>query len=356
MRLISIRQNRESAAINRVLPTFLFLSLTLIIGWFLMTLKFIFLPLLLALFGTFLLSPPVEWLHRHRLPRPVGMIVTLATALALIWLGWRYLSVSFISFYDGFPKYEERAQDLLNQAKAVTNNFYFLTPERLKSALSDFSISNLAGNTLNSLITIIGYVLVTLIFLLHFLPAYPTIPDKIKKAFPDRRGPLLCRAFKGIGHQVQGYIWAKIFTSFFTGLGVALPCLLFGVDFALTWGVFAAVLNFIPTVGAFLSVLPPVAISLLQPELAGLSTSLWLTIFLTIIMILTGNFLEPLILGQSVNLSPTASLIAFFLWGWLWGPIGLLIAVPAMAMVKLTCDNIDSLQPVGIMLSSKAKL
>jgi predicted PurR-regulated permease PerM len=83
-----------------------------------------------------------------------------------------------------------------------------------------------------------------------------------------------------------------------------------------------------------------------------LSSALGLTVALTLVMVLNGNILEPLILERNVNLSPTASLLALFLWGWLWGLVGLVIAVPAMVVVKFICDNIESLRPIGVLLGS----
>lgn len=347
-----VKRGRQSNAADRVLPVFLFLAVALIIGWLLVALKFIFLPMLLAMFATFLLSPPVEWMYRRGLPRPIGIVITLAVAVAVVWMGGKYISASFVSFAQGFPKYEERIEDLAGQARTLTEHFSFITPERIRSALSGISLSGLVGGTLNSFFTVIAYGSVTLLFLMYFLPAFPTMGAKIARAFPDRRGPLLQKAMSGIGRQVQSYIWAKTLTSIITGVGVAVPCLLFGVDFAVTWGVFAALLNFIPTIGTFLSVIPPVVVCALQPELGTLSATLWLAGILTVVMTVTGNIMEPLMLGQSVDLSPTASLVALFLWGWLWGAIGMLIAVPAMAMIKFTCDNIDTLKPIGVLLGN----
>ncbi|MDR2945721.1 MAG: AI-2E family transporter, partial [Candidatus Adiutrix sp.] len=309
---VASQMPRQSNAAGRALSVFLFLALALIIGWLLVALKFIFLPMLLALFATFFLSPPVEWLHRRRVPRPVGLVITLAAVGAAIWLGGRYVAASIVAFRDGFPRYEERIRALVEHARAVTDHFPFITMDRLKEAVNDISLSGLVGDTLNSFLTGFGYVVVTILFMMYFLPAVHSLPQKISRAFPDKRGPMLRKAFESIGQQVQKYIWAKTLASIITGVGVAVPCLIFGLDFAVTWGVFAALLNFVPTVGSLLSVVPPVLVCALQPDLGQLTTVLWLTGILVAIMTLTGNFMEPLMLGQSVNLSPTASLIALF--------------------------------------------
>lgn len=347
-----MRRVKKPSSANKALPVFLILAIAIMIGWLLVLFKFIFMPMFLAMFATFLLNPPVEWLHRHRLPRPVGIIVVAAMSGVILWLGGKYISASFVAFAEGFPQYEERIGNLIGQAKAITDNFSFITPERLRSSVNSISLAALVGNTLNSFLAALTYIAITMLFLVYFLIAFPKLPERIRQAFPDERGITLRKAIESIGGQVQSYIWAKTLTSVITGIGVALPCMFFGVDFALTWGVFAALLNFVPTIGTFLSVIPPVIICALQPGLGDLSTILWLTGILMVVMALTGNFLEPLILGHSVDISPTASLIALFLFGWLWGVVGMLVAVPAMAVVKFSCDHIETLKPIGALLGN----
>jgi len=342
------------AADDRARTVFIFLALALMIGWLLVNLKFIFLPLFLAVFGAFLLSPPVEGLRRLGVPRPLAIILVLAVVTALVWLGSRYVVGNFLAFRDGFPRYEESLALLIGQARDLTDSFPFLTVDRLRSALSGVSLAGLVGEALNSFFIVLGYLLTALIFLLYFLAGYPSFPDKLRRAFPDQRGPLLCLAFESIGRQVKSYILAKTASSLLTGLVVALTCKFFGLDFAVTWGVFGAALNFVPNIGAVLTILPPAAVALVQPGLDGPSTALSLSVSLAVVQFIIGNILEPLILERNVNLAPTASLLALFLWGWLWGTVGLIIAVPAMVMVKFTCDNIDSLKPIGVLLSSRA--
>ena len=333
---------------NRLLNIFLFLAITLILGWLLVTLKFVFLPMLLAAFITFMLSPLVEFLVKYKVPRPLSLIFTLVTASFLIWFLGNYVGRSFQDFSERFPAYAERLNNLASELKSL-DKYNVLSVEKLNEWLSKISLGNVISSTFSSFFNILSYMVVTVLFVLYFLPAFYVMPNKIRKAFPGPRGHILCRAMESIGHQVQSYMLAKSCTSIFTGIGVTLPCLFFGVDFAVTWGVFAAFLNFVPTIGAIISCLPPILICALQ---FGWPETMWLGIVLSVVMVGTGNFLEPKILGKSVNLSPTAALVSLFFWGWLWGGVGMLVAVPATAMIKFTCDNIKGLKPVGSLLGN----
>ncbi len=152
------RRALSAAPASRFFSVFIFLAVTLIVGWLLVTFKFIFLPMLLALFAAFLFSPPVEWLYRRGLPRPLGIIFTLGLAILLCFLAGSYVSASFMAFHDGFPKYEERIEELLSQAKTVSDHFPFVTEERVRSAVRSISLSGLVGGALNSVFTILRFI------------------------------------------------------------------------------------------------------------------------------------------------------------------------------------------------------
>ena len=347
------RQGRPAG--DRARTTFVFLALALMIGWLLVNLKFIFLPLFLAFFSAFLLIPSVEGLRRLGAPRLLATIVVLLGTTVLAWLGSRYVLASFLAFRDGLPKYEASLALLVGQARHLTDNFPFLTVDLLHSSISGISLAGVVGETINSFFNVLGYTLATLIFLWYFLTTYQSFPRKLLQAFPDQRGPILCRAFEGIGRQVQGYVLAKMASSLVNGLAVALTCMFFGLDFAVTWGVFGAALNFVPNIGTILTILPPAAVALVQPDLDGLSTALGLSASLALVRFLIVYVLEPRIMENNVDLSPIASLLALFFWGWLWGTAGLVIAVPAMVVVKFTCDNIESLRPIGVLLTGPGR-
>ena len=140
---------------------------------------------------------------------------------------------------------------------------------------------------------------------------------------------------------------AKTLLSLGLGVAVTLACRAFRVDFTPTWGIFAFFLNFIPNLGAPLATLPPVLICLLQ---YGVGDSVKLLAVLLALQMAQGYVVEPKILGGSVDLSPTATLLALLGWGWIWGLVGMILAGPLMAVVKLVCQNFAGLRPAASLM------
>ncbi|MDR1578647.1 MAG: AI-2E family transporter [Deltaproteobacteria bacterium] len=332
------------------LKMFIGLGSLIMLGAIMTYLKIILLPMVLAFFITCILNPLAIVFQHWKLPRPLAILATLLLGLAIIWLTANFMFMSLVAFRDGFPAYQESLDALFGQLTAFRDSrFSFLTFDLIKTHLDSFSFGQFFGDLFNNFFSLTGYLLLTAVFILYFLPAIPAFPEKLKQAFPGSRGEELSQAVQGLSQQIQRYILAKSLLSAGLGFLVGLVCKLFGVDFATTWGMFAFFLNFIPTLGAVTASLMPAILATIQ---FGLGTGVWLLVVLIFIMALSGNFLEPLILGRSVNLSPTIAFLSILAWGWLWGGIGMIIAVPATAIVKFACDRLTGLKPVGHLMGS----
>ncbi|MDR1083857.1 MAG: AI-2E family transporter [Deltaproteobacteria bacterium] len=314
-------------------------------------LKVILLPIVLAFFITCILNPLALLFQKWKLPRTLAVMAAVLLGLAIIWLTANFIFTSLIAFRDGMPSYKDRLEGLYNQFTALRDSsFNFLTLDLIKTHLSSFSFGSVFSSFFNSFFSLTGYLLLTAVFILYFLPAVPALPNKLKHAFPGQRGEELCEIVAGLTVQVQNYILAKSLLSAGSGLMVGVVCQMFGVDFSPTWGIFAFFLNFIPTIGAVVAALMPSILCAIQ---ISWGSALWLLICLSALNVLAGNFLEPLILGRSVNLSPTVAFLSILAWGWLWGGIGMIIAVPATAVIKFACDRLPGLKPVGVLMGSK---
>jgi predicted PurR-regulated permease PerM len=336
---------------GRALTIFLGLSLAIIGCWLLKLLKIVFLPLVIALLFTFLLGPAVEWLTRRRIPLVLAVLAVLTLSLALVFASGFMVLQSLASFTDEFPKYEEGIRVMVERAKALSRlEAGPINRDRITAELSRLSLSEVVGSTLNSFFNFLTYIMFTLVFLIYFLLGMPKLPAKIQKAFPPDQARIINEAVQSITLQVQRYILAKTFTGFVTGLLMMLTCVAFGVDFPITWGFFTFLLNFIPTLGAMVASIPPPLVALVK---FGWVDALWMLMILTALMVVLGNLLEPRVLGESVNLSPLVTLFALIFWAWLWGPAGMIVAVPVTAMIKFTCDHVPDLRPIGVLMGGR---
>jgi AI-2 transport protein TqsA len=341
-------------ATNR-LQTYVFgLTLAILIGWLLQTLQFVFLPVLLATFITFLLTPLVSFLNRYKIPTVVAAILAIVLMFLVIFLGGKMILRSLVQFQREFPRYELQIQNRIGEIKELRRiEMGPLTVDRFKAELSKLSLSTMVGTALNSVFVFTTYLLITFVFAIYFLLGSPKLHGKITGAFPLHQAETINDAMESISGQVQRYIWAKTLTSIITGVCMAVVCLLFGVDFPITWGFFIFLLNWIPTIGVLAGCIPP-------PILLLISTGdwlpvIWLVVVLFIVFMTLGNYLEPKILGDSVNLSPLVALFALIIWGWLWGPAGMIVGVPVTALIKFTFDNVEGLRPLGALMGGKPR-
>ncbi len=143
----------------------------------------------------------------------------------------------------------------------------------------------------------------------------------------------------------------KIVISFFTGLFFYLSALLTGLDLASLWGVLAFIFNFIPSIGSIVITSVVIFMSLVQfaPDWTNIILVAVLTISTQMIL---GNIIDPRLQGGQLNLSPFMILVALSLWGYIWGIVGMFIAVPLTSVMQILFANIKSLRPFAIMISS----
>lgn len=163
-------------------------------------------------------------------------------------------------------------------------------------------------------------------------------------AISNAGGPDLNR-FKDTSTDVQKYLGIKTLISALTGLLAGLGTVMLGLDFAMLWGMVAFVFNYIPAIGSIVAALPPMALALVDQ---GPGTALLvLGLYLAINMVL-GNFIEPTLLGRRFGISTSMVVLSVVFWGWIWGLVGMFLAVPLTMLLKVGLDNSDDFRWVSI--------
>jgi predicted PurR-regulated permease PerM len=128
-------------------------------------------------------------------------------------------------------------------------------------------------------------------------------------------------------------------------------CAVVGVDFPVLWGVLAFFLNYVPNIGSIVAAIPPTLLALLG--LGGGASFAILTGYVVINNVL-GNIVEPRVMGQGLGLSPFAVLLSLVFWGWVLGPIGMLLSIPLTMAVKIAMESGDQTRWIAVLLGPGA--
>jgi predicted PurR-regulated permease PerM len=308
-------------------------------------------PLIIAGLLYFVLVPVVDILERIRVPRIVAIILVLLMVLGVFYLVGLFIFASVQSVVRAFPKYQNRFDLILRDIDSVLNARLHVS-ETLFAGVN--WASTLRGYLLSwsgsflKFVTLSGIILIFLIFLLLERPYFR---NKLNNAFYGPTRERIRVAFEHINRQIGRYLAVKLFVSVVTGLLVWGGLKILGIDFPIFWGVAALLLNFIPNIGSLFVVVITTATSFLQ-FYPTFEKPLLTLLVMSGIQVVMGNFIDPHLQGDRLNLSPFVILVSLIFWGWLWGIIGMFLSVPITVVIKIICENVPSLRPVSIFMGS----
>ena len=149
---------------------------------------------------------------------------------------------------------------------------------------------------------------------------------------------------------IQRYLLIKTISSATTGALAWWACSAMDVPFAFLWGVIAYVLNYITTIGSIVAAIPPIVMALLMGSWGDAAVITFCYIFINFMI---GNGIEPIFLGKQFGIATSVVLLAVLFWGWVWGPVGMLLAVPIMVLIKLALENSRDLSWVATIISDE---
>jgi AI-2 transport protein TqsA len=200
---------------------------------------------------------------------------------------------------------------------------------------------------LGQLLGFIGAAVIFLILTVFMLLEAQTFGHRLK-AVSIARGPDIARMLSAT-RDIQRYLAIKTLVSLLTGFLAGLLCWAAGLDFFILWGIVAFALNFIPVIGSLVAGVPPTILALL---IAGWPNALLVAGGYLLINNFLGNFLEPILVGRRFGISILVVVISVMFWGWVWGPLGMLLAVPLTMVLKVILDGSDEFRWIGVAISS----
>lgn len=328
---------------SRIQTICLTILATLAVGWVLYWARPVLLPFVVAVIVVLALSPVVELLTgRLRCPRPLSVLMTIIFGVAVLSLVGVLVSISVAGLLANARDYQLQIRILIDNALESLPLAYFgLDPATVLDQIPLNAVSRVLVGTGNALIDILSQGFLVIIFVIFLLVGGSAASQAEATGM-----------WGAVRLRVKRYIVTKVVVSMVTGASVGAVLTLLGIPLAGVFGLMAFLLNFIPGFGSIVSTLLPLPIVLVNPDI-GASTAVLAIAIPGAIQITFGNFIEPTVLGESLDLHPVAILMSLVLWGMLWGIVGMFLAVPMTAVLKILLERMEHTRPIAELLSGR---
>ena len=262
------------------------------------------------------------------------------------------LAVNIRQLLELIPQYQDNIDGV---AMSLKNMVGVDVVTEIEKFVGDYDYASLLTGLLNSLTSLFGKAFLIIIYALFLLLEEPFFSWKIKKIYKteteyNNANIILKKIDKSIGR----YISIKSLVSFLTGLLSYFALLIIGIDAPLFWAFLIFVMNFIPTIGSLIATLFPAVFAILQ--FGDIAPGLWTLGSVGFVQIIVGNYLDPKLTGDSLNISPLVVLLSLSFWGAIWGILGMLLSVPITVMMIIIFAKVPATRPIAVLLSKKGNV
>ncbi len=309
--------------------------------------------LLVAVLLAYFLDPVVTFLEDLHMPRALGsLVVVLLLVIAVGVLAW--LLVDRIDHFGAdWPKYraplKQAAEALERRMERFEARVSEIAPEErgrpILEVTAPHPVRTALFNRLSSLYTaILGAAFVP--FLIFFMLASKRqVWHSTMQLFPASERTQVKHTLDEVSVMLRSYVVGTALVGVILVLSSWLFFWAIGLDYAFLSALVSGMLNLVPYIGTVLAWLPPLLIGLKQYHTVG--PFFGIAGMLTFIHLIAANVLTPALVGRRVHLNAVAVTVALLFWGWMWGAIGLLLAIPITATIKVICDHVEDWQPLG---------
>lgn len=304
------------------------------------------LPLVLSLFLAILSLPLIVWLEGKRVP--TGLAIALAVFSDIAVLAGIVLIVggSVQSFSQEAPKYSDRLQQMASalvawmQARGIQ-----ISPAMVREVINPGAVMGLVGELVNGVAAVLSNIVLVVLAVILILFEITRLPKKLALAVWDRDGGV--EHFTKITREVQRYLGVKTLLGLVTGLLIGVWVAILGVDYPVLWGLIAFLFNYIPNLGSILAAVPTLLLALVQ---YGVGRAALVGLGYFVVNVALGNIVEPYVMGRRLGLSTLVIFVSLVFWGWVWGPMGMLLSVPLTMVVKILLENTEEFRWVAVLL------
>lgn len=309
----------------------------------------ILVPFFLATMLAIICATPLTWMERRGVPTLVAVTIIVIGLLAIGTSTGTLIGTSLIEFTSSLPAYQARLQrEMTGLVAWLTAHGMEVSSQLLTDAFDPGQLLRVAARIFTGVGDVLSKIALILIITVFILLEVAGFSSKIRAAStdPDRQFARLARITENVRH----YLALKTAISLATGVLVAVWLRILGVDYALLWGLLAFLLNYIPSIGSIIAAIPAVLLAFLQ---MGAGTSLVAALGYLLINTVIGNFIEPRVMGQGVGLSTLVVFLSLVFWGWVLGPVGMLLSVPLTMILKIILEEDEGTRWISVLLGPR---
>jgi len=312
----------------------------------------ILVPFLVAVFIAVIGAPAVFWLKNKGVRSSLAVLLVVLAMLGVGFGVTAVLTTSLNSFYQQIPSYQDRLEqqksDILVwlQEKNIPLSGSLLWEVVNPGAVMQLVAAMLGG--LGGVLKNAFLITLTVIFILLEASSFPAKLRAAKRS-PQASFPSIA-AFT---NALKGYLAIKTVVSLITGILAAIWVAILGLDFPLLWGLLAFLFNYVPTIGSILAAVPPLLLALIQLSPAS---AVLIALGYLCINFIFGSLIEPRFMSRGLGLSTLVVFLSLVFWGWVLGPVGMLLSVPLTMTAKIGLESHEETQWIAILLSSEKSI
>ena len=307
-------------------------------------------PLLLSVFIAVICFPLMARLQQQGLPK--GLSITLVLLLTVL-IGFSLMLLignSLTDFSQMLPEYKQKLSAEWDLGIQWIAERGIAVPDNIRDVIDPTAAMGLASSIFKgfgNLVSKFFLILLVVVFILAEAAGFmqklaPVDNEDGSQTTSDEK--TFAQVFV---EKLRNYMGIKTIMSMITGVVIGVAMWLIGVDYPVLWGALAFMLNFVPSIGSIIAAVPAVLLTLVQ---LGFNTALLVTAVYLVVNISISSFIEPRYMGKGLGLSIVVVFVSLVFWGWVLGPVGMLLSVPLTITVKLALDSKPETQKLGQLL------
>jgi predicted PurR-regulated permease PerM len=349
--VVSIADRRPSLRISSVAQIVVAGSVVLVICYLA---KLVLVTLMVSILLAFVLAPIVNLLERIRLPRSLGALIAVLVLLGVTYGASYFFYNRAVSFVQELPKYSQKIRGSLSHIMQQTNKLQQVTenvlpqgknqqkpiPVKIQNSSNDGMIQRNLGT-----LTEIALTAAFVPFLVYFMLSWQEhARTKTVQLFPQQTRTTAYVTLGQISLMMRSFITGNFIVGVFLGICSLVVFGFLKLPYFYFLGFISGFLSLVPYLGVALALVPP-----LTAGIGNMTTSSVVIIIVTVagLHLLAMNVLYPKVIGSRLQLNPLVVTIGLLIWGFIWGAMGLILAVPMLGAMKIICDHVPSLRPIG---------